>query len=508
MGGFGVWLDASTATDTVTQPAGITSVELTDAAAPQTVYVNGPHGVYDPVTDRTFIAYLGFERDLYVTYYDHQTGQTATPVEVGVYPIADDDNHGAPAVAIDLDGYLHVVWGSHNTTHRHSKSTTPRSIAAWTTQTLTTAGTYPHLAVHPASGHIYIVDRAGTTHGSAFPAHEFASLRVSTDGGSTFSAAAAIIDTTGAPETHCDVYLMGAGFGDDGLLHLSWLTARGSSHDDTRRDIYHAAYDPDTATMKAADGTDLGATVDWADHTTCLAATENPVLGLTQTLHGDHIIIPFGRDNGTSTTTMLAVWDGTAWTEHDTGITQPETTGLQVVWIGPGGVLRGVFTTQNGTYGDLVVYGSDNYADWYQIATLASGSSGEGYTRVEVIAGGPGVAITQQEPTAHAATSATLADLLPLSLIVDPTLASGTEHTHDYAPVGHTHGAASSAETVFAPAYTVTDAAALDLAVTFVWGVDATGDPYYNAAGVTAGEEAVLVLDNASGSFSLRPVEV
>lgn len=69
-------------------------------------------------------------------------------------------------------------------------------------------------------------------------------------------------------------------------------------------------------------------------------------------------------------------------------------------------------------------------------------------------------------------------------------------------------GATSSAETIFAPAYTVTDGANLDLDITFVWGIDGAGEPYYNAAGVTPGDEAVLVLDNITGDLSLRPVEV
>lgn len=68
--------------------------------------------------------------------------------------------------------------------------------------------------------------------------------------------------------------------------------------------------------------------------------------------------------------------------------------------------------------------------------------------------------------------------------------------------------AAAGTETVFAPGYTVTDASNLDVAVTFVWGITAAEVPYYNAAGVTAGDEAVLVLDNATGTYSLRPVEV
>lgn len=65
----------------------------------------------------------------------------------------------------------------------------------------------------------------------------------------------------------------------------------------------------------------------------------------------------------------------------------------------------------------------------------------------------------------------------------------------------------SSTDVVFAPAYTVTDGSSLDVAVTFVWGIDPDGDPYYNAAGVTAGDEAVLVLDGTTGTYSLRPVE-
>lgn len=77
---------------------------------------------------------------------------------------------------------------------------------------------------------------------------------------------------------------------------------------------------------------------------------------------------------------------------------------------------------------------------------------------------------------------------------------------------GHTHTADDiagvAADIVFAPAYTVTDGTALDLDITFVWGIDGSGDPYYNSAGVTAGDEAVLVLDNLTGDLSLRPVEI
>jgi hypothetical protein len=87
----------------------------------------------------------------------------------------------------------------------------------------------------------------------------------------------------------------------------------------------------------------------------------------------------------------------------------------------------------------------------------------------------------------------------------DAELAAGLATKSD---TGHDHGSSGADETVFAPDYSVTDGTTLDVAVTFVWGIDGSGDPYYNATGVTAGEEAVLVLDNTTGEFSLRPVEV
>lgn len=68
--------------------------------------------------------------------------------------------------------------------------------------------------------------------------------------------------------------------------------------------------------------------------------------------------------------------------------------------------------------------------------------------------------------------------------------------------------ATASTEIVYQPSYTVTDGDSLTVAVTYVWGIDGDGDPYYNAAGVTAGDEALLVYDRTTDTYSLRPVEV
>lgn len=70
-------------------------------------------------------------------------------------------------------------------------------------------------------------------------------------------------------------------------------------------------------------------------------------------------------------------------------------------------------------------------------------------------------------------------------------------------------GDLSGGSTVFPPAIVVDDTGGgFDITATFVWGVTEDGEPYYNASGVAAGDEALLVFDGTSGEFFLRPVEV
>lgn len=44
------------------------------------------------------------------------------------------------------------------------------------------------------------------------------------------------------------------------------------------------------------------------------------------------------------------------------------------------------------------------------------------------------------------------------------------------------------------------------ISVDWRWGIDASGDPYFESAGVTAGEEAVLAMDPTTGVYSLIAV--
>lgn len=456
----GLWLPLASSTGTTSGTATVSTFELTDAdgnpvlAAPGSGGASTNSAVYHPGTDRTYLAYLGEGRDCYILAYQHATGTMIGPEFVGIYPLPDDDNHGNPTVAVDHDGHIHIVWGSHGrgdvslaAEHRHSRSDNPHDITAWTT-TAIGEGTYAHLAV-AANGDLLLFDRIDNDHNSTFPAHEYGALRVSTNG-TTFGSASAVIDTTGTPEALSDAYLIAATMEDDGLVHLSWTVARGATHDSTRTNLYHATYDHTTGTLAAMDGTDLGATIDWTEHASVLAATGTNVQQIKHLMVGDKVHIAYTV--GTFTTvpegtfeTYVATWDGAAWSTVATGAESPW--GYGIGGLAPyGDGLIGMFTSRTGTYSDITAWISPDGATWQQAGTFLEGSSGEGFGRVQPIYDGPWMAYAQEMPTDWAATSATSSDLLPLHIIKraglhDPDQFAAVDHDHDgtYSPVAHTH---------------------------------------------------------------------
>jgi hypothetical protein len=403
--------------------------ELADDAAHSTLYqTNGPQAVYSPAAHRTFWAYLGLNRDLYVRTIDHHDNHAVSAaVKADDRTIAANDNHGAPTIDIDLDGHLHIIWSSHSTAGRHVKSDNPLDISAWTAQTLTPNSTYNLIRVDPATGNLYNFYRAGAGHGSSFPAHEYVGMTKSTNGGTSWSSETAVIDTTGTPESHSDAYINGCWVDDDGLFHLVWLTARGTSHDDLRRDWYHAIFDPSTDTLHAADGTDLGSVVTWAEHPDCLVATDAQTNLGSVFVDGDRIVTWW---HSPSTSAMrIAVWNGTSWdvttTDDDgTGAVYPIKDGLRHV------------TDSDGDR-DLILYGGpDDGSYWHQIAELQAAV--HQFTNVVGTLGhGPAPAFAMERNQSNEPNSATAADLVPVYMILDEASqeyageAASADHDHD-----------------------------------------------------------------------------
>lgn len=287
-------------------------IELDDAALFwNAMPTGGPHAVFDTETGRSWFAYTKSGGDLYASYYDHTTGDIATPVLVAAYPWASADFHHIPAVMMDADGIMHIIYGGHNAdAHRHYRMNNARDLSAWTGQTLQ-AGTYP-FACTTDDGELIFTDRPSDVHDSTFPAHEYGAIYRCTDG-STWTRTE-LIDTTGTPETHSDFYQCDITWAAD-RVHLLWTVARGSAHDGDKTDLYYAAFDPDTGTLYNAAGTSLGATIDWTDHTSCLVATvaASERIRACVEWHRGAPAVAFTATGETDL--VVALWDGSAWVE-------------------------------------------------------------------------------------------------------------------------------------------------------------------------------------------------
>lgn len=98
---------------------------------------------------KTYICYQNDELDPYIIFYNHNRQYWSEPVKVGDNPLT-ADAHGTPSMIVDFAGYIHVFWGSHSGTGqaKHSKSTNPEDISAWTAKADMPPGasaTYPHV---------------------------------------------------------------------------------------------------------------------------------------------------------------------------------------------------------------------------------------------------------------------------------------------------------------------------------------------------------------------------
>lgn len=173
-----------------------------------------------------------------------------------------------------------------------------------------------------------------------------------------------------------------------------------------------------------------------------------------------------------------------------------------------------------------IVVSYDDGATWDECAALPTVADQYAYSQADVLDGRLYIVHSVEDGDPPASVYITSAAI--------PTVAAHTHHRTDIVDLWSEHNelpgrsednahpisaitglqaaldasGSGATDVVFAPAYTVTDGTTLDLDITFVWGIDGGGDAYYNAAGVTAGDEAVLVLDTTTGSLSLRPVEV
>ncbi|WP_264556862.1 BNR repeat-containing protein [Halocatena marina] len=135
----------------------------------------------------TYFTYLGGCDDYFDPFamsYDHATGTVNGPVHIGDNPLADvEDGHSVPAIIVDDDGYIHVIYGGHGHyrgRQTHAVSRTPEDISSWEIlDNIDPETTYPSF-IKKRDGTLYLFYRAGN--------HRDDWVYVtSTDNGRTFS---------------------------------------------------------------------------------------------------------------------------------------------------------------------------------------------------------------------------------------------------------------------------------------------------------------------------------
>ena len=106
---------------------------------------------------KTHVAYLNARESIVVRSRDNLTGKWTPEVVVG----AGQDNHGAPSLVIDSQGYLHLIFGPHHGQFRYLKSIRPNDTSAWTPVFLfAESGTYSSVVVDQYDT-LHIVYRGG-----------------------------------------------------------------------------------------------------------------------------------------------------------------------------------------------------------------------------------------------------------------------------------------------------------------------------------------------------------
>ena len=285
----------------------------------------------------TYVAYQGPHEDPYVAAYVHATSQWIGPVHAGVSLMgkspdqidpAELDNHGKPALVVDRQGYIHLVFGSHGGDPKygpnplgeffmgtkgrmtHVVSTKPSDISAWrVVDNIPVNGTYNQW-VKLANGDLYLFYRHGG-HRSDWV------YQKSVDDGRTFSAPVSVLKhkvSAGSPTVNDSWYAwFDNGQGDTITASYIYHPCANPKHTAHRNNTYYMQLDARTGRWTNVRGERLAlpVTKESADKLTLIEAT-----GAVRTTHGTthvdsagrpHLVFPAGQE------VRYYRWDGKAW---------------------------------------------------------------------------------------------------------------------------------------------------------------------------------------------------
>jgi hypothetical protein len=259
-------------------PASMTVMRAATGVAARTDRRPVAGGVYDPVAGKTFISWGGQHEDNYVQAYDHRSRSWSAPVRVAD---GDSDSHNYPTMVQAADGHLLVFHNLHNRELRMARSPRPHSIdGAWTDVDIPEGlgATYP-MPVRTADGAIFVFVRE--TAGDFDPQYPTDTRPIkyvrSTDNGRTWQSSAALtgdrwaIAPLGRADNMNEIYLGQIRYEPATPVHperiamvytLAGGGPEGHLHDRYHRNVYYTWFSPRDLHFHAADGRDLGTTID------------------------------------------------------------------------------------------------------------------------------------------------------------------------------------------------------------------------------------------------------
>ncbi|MFX0125657.1 MAG: BNR-4 repeat-containing protein [Candidatus Hodarchaeota archaeon] len=306
------WLQNSHSEETTNQYTANVSVDLASYTK------NYPAAYY--YNNRTYIVFQGdldlsgHDLDAHITYYDHENDTWS-----GIYYVGpnystlkeEQDNHGPPALWVDNSGYIHVVYGSHNTPLKHTKSKNPEDITSFIDQLYitNTRATYPTIGYDSANDIVYIVYRRQDAVDSPIV------YRNSTNNGQTWSDEQVIMDLNN--------YYAYFGIGEldpnnNELFHLAWEMENRITFDD--RDIHYVSLNITSGILYNASGYNLGTSLSNSEiFTSCLVFDTGNNIAETPDVHVDSNSYPYiiytQARSGVGSWTAFIYWNGSAWSD-------------------------------------------------------------------------------------------------------------------------------------------------------------------------------------------------
>jgi len=240
----------------------------TDAVSPSRT----PNAQYVDSERKTFIIYAGDYNNPYAIYFDHEEKTFSDPFFIDENPLGSPSAHGNPAMIIDDDGYIYVVYGSHSSPINIKRSENPYDITNWTDRNRPDMprGTYTSLAVY--QNDLYIIYRpGGCDTDPSYPSHSHGTLMKSSDRGKTWQGVTRsdgmVVNLTDSPEDYEDFYIMDFERFDDNKLGFIFCLSKGVAHNANRTRIVSAYVDLDDGNLYDHTGENFGSHINYTEIT-------------------------------------------------------------------------------------------------------------------------------------------------------------------------------------------------------------------------------------------------